>query len=396
MKRKAEALMMDKVARRNRIGEEVAHYKYRVAMCQRGIDGEAAVAIRASPDKLHARFHGLQTCGSVWHCPMCAPRIALERGEEAGRAIKSHWVSGGETYFATYTMQHEAGRFGFGQLQSQLHSFQKALAALKGSRAFRAVMDQAREIGTIRALEVTYGEINGWHTHTHELIFAGAHQMKLLRTVRCLWARQLLKRGLAGLRPGEYGSEVFRRLRALYRHCFTVQAGEAAAKYAAGFGWGVIEEMTMSHLKRGRGGVDDRGGFVPQRCRHATPWGLLNDECEGDRRSGDLWREYAVAFHGRRQLRWSNGLRAHFGLIELTDEEIAAAPETQCSEHVMEISPGQWRQILRYEARAEVLRIAAASGRDAVLKFIQELAAGPPPQHVGTFTHTVYPFRRAS
>ena len=383
LKRAAEGLLSDKENRIDRMGEPRPHFVYRVAMCHRGTDG-GAPTIKRSPNRLHARFGGLQTCGSVWHCPICAPKVAAVRRDEMNEAIGAHVRSGGEVYFLTYTMQHDAERFGQGKLAAELKDLKAALSRLKGLRAFGCIKDEVDYLGTVRAFEVTYGEMNGWHGHTHELVFAGPGQLSALRRIRGLWARLLIKRGLAGLKPGDCGIELRRKLRALLTRCFTVQPGQYAAEYVSKFGrepesergaWGIGSEMTRAHLKRGHGAEDG----TPQRCTHAGPWGLLNDFYDGDARSGDLWREYAIALQGTRQLYWSDGLKAHFfGIVERDDEDIAAEPDARCTEHVVEVGPLSWARVLQHDARFDLLRVAAERGAEGVRAFLAELEHAPP------------------
>lgn len=412
LKRQAERLLADKEQRISRDGHAVAAFTYRVAMCHRGTDGGPVVLYR-SADGRNARFAGVQTCGSVWHCPVCAPKIARTRRDEINRAIAAwlgpeSWNGDRHVYLATYTTQHSAADAGAGELGSILPRVAKALSKLKGSRAFRALMERAKSAGAIRGLETTFGELNGWHVHTHELLFAGragvlqhddrgrvqVWRSPVYRGMRRLWAETLLKHGLAGLRPGDIGAERFKRLRNLLRHCFTLQAGAYAAEYVATMGreperergsWGLGSELTKSHLKRGAE-LDGR----PQRCAHASPWSLLNDALDGDARSGELYREFAIAFQGRRQLYWSKGLKAELGITELDDEEIARAPDADCTEKVMEIGPSSWSLVIAHEARFAVLKAAADDGRAGVERLIAELEERPP-RYSGEFTVTGLP-----
>lgn len=392
LQRYAGRLLCDKVQRTNRAGEAVTGFRYRVPMCHRGTDG-GAVVVRCSGDGERARFEGLQTCGSVWHCPICAPKVAATRRDEMNLAI-ARWLRGykgekGRVYFLTYTMQHEAETYGQGKLELAVSALAAALSRFKGTRAYRELMAEAKAKGLIRALEVTYGEMNGWHVHTHELLFAGPGLLhtgesrtarlvewkSFLYKLRRLWARELIKRGIAGIRPGDTDAQRFGRLRALLRHCFTVQNGSYAAEYVAKFGrepesergkWGIASELTGAHLKRA------------QRCDHTTPWGLLNDAYDGDKRSGLLFREYALAFGGRRQLYWSNGLKSFFDVAEIADEEAARVEDMGCNEKVCEITPGRWSWVIAHEARFDVLRAAATGGKAAVDALIDALERAPP------------------
>ena len=90
---------------------------------------------------------------------------------------------------------------------------------------------------------------------------------------------------------------------------FQVQSAQAAGAYVAKFG--AAEELALQGQKRGRNG--SRG-----------PWQLLDDARDGCARSAAIWREYALAFRGRRQLVWSPGLKARFSIGETTDDEAAA------------------------------------------------------------------------
>lgn len=115
-------------------------------------------------------------------------------------------------------------------------------------------------------------------------------------------------------------------------------------------------DVTGSHSKQAKRG-------------NLTPFGLLEriatapeavDETTGlitrarNRRDLAIWQEWERASKGRRQLLWSNGLRALLGLdVERTDEEIAAAPE---GVEVLCISPAGYR---RLERAAQVPKLLA-------------------------------------
>ncbi len=73
----AARLMNDKI-RLNKAGDEISAFKYRVAMCHRGTQGDAP-RLYTNPKGNRAEYRGLQTCGSVWHCPMCAAKISSKR-----------------------------------------------------------------------------------------------------------------------------------------------------------------------------------------------------------------------------------------------------------------------------------------------------------------------------
>lgn len=368
-----------------RDGIERCGFKHRICMCQRGTTG-AEVTIKRAPNRKRAAFGGLITCGSVWVCPLCAPKVVNTRRDEMNLAI-SAWVRKAEVFFVTYTMQHDKETCGQGELKSALTKFAKTLSRFKGSRAVNLVKKNSGHIGTIRALEVTYGEMNGWHVHTHELMFCNSGALAEISKLKKLWARQLIKNGMSGLEAGDIGIEKFRKLRALLKRCLTVQPGDYAAEYVAKYGrepesmrggkWGIASEMTAAHLKRGRGG--QVGDDLPQRCGHVNPWGLLNDSLDGDKRSGVLFHEFGLAMKGSRQLYWSKGLKEYFfGVADRTDEEIAQDADARCTEHVITIGPISWGRVIAHRARWDLLQVAAINGREGVELFLNMLENAPP------------------
>lgn len=307
-------------------------------------------------------------------------------------AIAAWLKQGGAVYFVTRTMHHNAADNGQGELVATLAALAAVIDRHKAGRRYQAINASIGRKGSITAKEVTYGELNGWHPHTHELVFAAPGQLERLRSLRNDYVRQLVKRGLAGIKGGASRQERAERLRYLRRHAMTVQPGEFAAEYVAKFGcepererggrWGIGSEMTRAHLKVGR--RFDEG--TPQRCDHAGPWGLLNDALDGDDRSGVLWREYGQAFQGKRQLIWSKGLRAYFfGTVERSDEEIAASADARCTEDVLQLNGWEWSRVLAHDARWNVLRVAAVNGADAVRLYIQGLSVIDKPREDGRF-----------
>jgi len=93
---------------------------------------------------------------------------------------------------------------------------------------------------------------------------------------------------------------------------------------------------------------------------------------KGDTKAGALWRVYASAFEGRRQLYWSNGLKKLLSVAELSDEEIALKPEDEPALLLAQISDEQWKVIYRRKLESTILDLAEASP-DAMRQFLQSL-----------------------
>ncbi len=130
-------------------------------------------------------------------------------------------------------------------------------------------------------------------------------------------------------------------------------------------GWTESSELTKWHVKKGHSvrAVDD----------HVTPFGLLLCAQMGDWQAGALFVEYAKAFRGFKQLRWSPGLRELLQLEEeLSDEELVELQEEQ-AETLAEIGHSGWAVVLGNDARWELLNVARSGNIDQVIEFLELL-----------------------
>ena len=268
-----------------------------------------------------AHFGGLQTCGSVWLCPICGKRISETRRCELNQLLAWAREQGLRPVMLTLTARHGHGD----DLKQQLVAMKKAKQRLRQRKEWRRI--KGRIVGTVTATEVTHGK-NGWHTHFHEilLIEPTACEIEQARAVRAELAK--MTKGeekneafdAEGARIEREAMQVLDGLAAVWRACLTgvglsggraawhVQGAVAAGRYVTK--WGAGEEMTLSSAKDGKG-------------KGRTPLQLLAAAHDGDEEAGRLWQIYGIAFKGARQLVWSPGLKARAGIGEVSDEEAA-------------------------------------------------------------------------
>jgi hypothetical protein len=166
----------------------------------------------------------------------------------------------------------------------------------------------------------------------------------------------------------------------MHAHAFQFQGGNYAADYIAKFGrepsWSEADELTKSHSKVG--GRSTRGEG------HVTPFKLLEWYLAGDTKAGELFREYAIAFEGKRMLSWSPGLKKSLNVAELTDDQLADQDDPMPEEHLVSTLDGdEWRLVLERDARGELLYIAAKNGAQGVACFLIELREHRPRTHSG-------------
>ena len=313
-----------------------------------------AVDLFYSPATSSASFGGLVTCHSVWACPICAAKISERRRVEIQAAIASWESQGGSVVLLTLTHGHGP----CDPLAGLLLGEDRALKRFFGCRQGVELMRALGRVGHIRAWEVTHGRLravsNGWHPHFHILLFLRSSHFNLAWAEDWafrIWHNACRLSGLS-LPSRSYGVKL--------------EDGSRAAAYVSKMGledppsaWGLDAEMTKGHIKRARDGE--------------TPFDFLRACLAGeDPQARALFREFAGAFKGKKQLVWSRGLRDLFDLGEVTDEELAAVQEVDA--HILaSLSRDDWRLILRLDARGEILELARHGSLVPVQRFLQTL-----------------------
>jgi hypothetical protein len=331
--------------------------KSRTAKCLRTSYRKGGdVEIWYSPEHQSASFGGLVTCASVWNCPVCMAKITERRRVELQAAMIEAKAQGLHCYLVTLTHPHSR----FDPLAGLLTSEQQALTRFWGCRAVKGLFRDLDRVGHVRAWEVTHGRLrvisHGWHPHFHILLFL-SEPISDLRAVESLlfghWASACVRSGLE--RPSE-------------RFGVRLDDGSRAAEYVAKMGledakggWGLDSEMTKGHCKRSRDGE--------------TPLDLLRAYLadETDRQAARLFREYSSAFHGKRQLVWSRGLRDRLGLGKAADDKEVAAAHEDDAYLLSRVTREQWRLVLRFDARGELAEIARHGRVDVLDRFLESL-----------------------
>lgn len=318
----------------------------RTAKCLRIRAFKSEVQVWKSKEHGTASYAGLQTCGSVWACPICSAKIAERRRVELVHAMTMHKAQGGSVSLLTLTTPHQRGDV----LVDLLAQQGKALAGFLRDFTVKAVFTEMGYLGQVRALEVTHGrkapKNNGWHPHFHILQF---HEVKGSEADRKDWTVRLYLRWVAYCEKAGLGTPS-------YAHGIKLDDGEKAAQYVTK--WGLEDEMTKGHTKKGKAGGESPFDFL--RC-------VLADGT--DRQAAALFLEFATAFKGKQQLSWSRGLKARFTVDEKTDEQLCKEKEDRAVLLGL-LTVEQWRDVLKVDGRVVVLEIAARSGWSHVQKYL--------------------------
>jgi len=384
---------------------------HRVALCGFATaTGVSGVGVRVSDGV--AGFAGLQTCGSVWACPVCAAKIAARRSEELGEvlgwarreghtlamvtmtvshkrkdalrdvwdSVSSGWgsVTSGGVWNNAETDQEHAARLAVWESSGIAHEEAKQLGQNppRAPRGWHKRQppeikrgDKAKYgvLGWARAVEVTRG-VNGWHVHIHAvLVLEGRQQAHerayaLGRSMHGRWNKGIAKRGFTSSQ--EHGlrvdvSEGAERQLAEY----LAKAGEpekAVRNSVEKAGKTLAREATLGQHKTAK-----RGG--------RTPFQILTGLHLGDAEDWAVWTEWLRDSKGRRQLTWSAELRELAGLLaEEPDEEIAAEEMGSDDDTVLVLPIQSWRELRKdSDQLALILNLAERNLGELMLWLIE-------------------------
>lgn len=292
-------------------------------------------------------FSGLETCGSVWTCPVCAVKITERRRSDVREVIAKHLESGGGAVMVTLTIPHSR----FDRCEDLRKAVSTSWQKVQSGKGWKDRKTRCGLTGSIRALEVTHGQ-NGWHPHLHIVfLFSGASQDAHIQDfgqfIFQRWSRAVERDGHGLCSEKAFSVE-------------KIEDAEGVSKYCQK--WGAAEELTKAHIKNGRAGG-------------RSPWQILTDIKEdGSKRDKALFSEYASAFKGARQLTWTVGLRARYiEADEQSDEDIAGDPKCADIEkdRVMTIDGQVWKYVRRARAQAKFLNVADQGGSDAAIEMLK-------------------------
>ena len=125
----------------------------RTAKCLRIRAHDRDVQVWKSKKHKTASYGGLQTCGSVWVCPVCGAKVVERRRGEIQQAMAQHRACGGEVHLLTLTAPHTR----FDVLEELQAKLGKALNGFLADKTVKKTFKEMGYIGQIRGYEVTMG-----------------------------------------------------------------------------------------------------------------------------------------------------------------------------------------------------------------------------------------------
>jgi len=280
---------------------------------------------------LTAHVSNVFRCGSSWSCPLCAPVVRQRRAEEIDAGLRLHMGWGGGVLFLTLTLRHRKRD----TLASRLDVVAQCMnLVLKGSAWERRKLALGY-VGNIKAVEVTWGEANGWHAHAHVLLLFDAPVSEIARRDLETWVfnrwHRIAENRVLGTVTREHGVDLRQ----------VTSAGELGDYLTTiDSSWSPGLELARNDIKRW------------------SPFDLLTSLMEtGESRWRTLWLEYEAATFGKRSVKWSPGLRARLTGIETeaSDEQLAASEGIDLTLFRALIPTGQWNATVNNGTTGELL-----------------------------------------
>lgn len=302
-------------------------------------------------------FGSVMACGSRT-CPVCAPNIYganradITQAVAAWRHEKGHH---GVVLFGTMTVHHRLGDR-FADLKRSLSDCWAAVTS--GSSWLRDRRDHGVEYW-VRVFEEKWSPNTGWHLHIHYLMFVKhGHQSTADRLLKSMFVRWRAAAIAAGMKaPSMKGQD----LHEVTEDEAADVLGEYFAKQAS-TAQRSAEQLALELTMRD-------GKFTGESL---TPGELLTLAMAGDAHAQHLWAEYEEGMKKRRVIAWARGLRQAVGIgDELTDSDAAQLEGEELRRTVMEMRARQYRKVVAFRRRRELLQRVWADGPEAAVLWLR-------------------------
>ena len=117
-------------------GLDIPTKYHRTSLCKHACTGSAGVGINLLVEAKKGFYTGLQTCGSVWTCPVCANKIQEVRRLEIASAMKYFYHQKKQAVMITITFPHNKKQ----SLAELLSKFSEALKMFRKGGAWSRKM----------------------------------------------------------------------------------------------------------------------------------------------------------------------------------------------------------------------------------------------------------------
>lgn len=295
---------------------------------------QVTITMNTSEDASRAGLRGVQTCGSISACPVCATRKMVEYGENIRKALIWAEQNNLRPIMMTLTARHTRQM----TLKYFKDAFRDAYNMFQRHRHWRKLKESLNIVHSIISREITYGA-NGWHYHMHLLFFVPVSSVKhaqsktwQVQSMQSLWIDALENNGLDGIE----------------KTALDVSSGSKNKTYLAKLSFEVDKSGDLAYELTGNAN------------KGKTVWDFLAMAHYGDIGAQSLYLEYVEEMIGHKWITYSNGLLDASKDIELDSQPV---PKNQILHDWLTVDTKTWYAVARLNKVSVVIR-AAARWRD--------------------------------
>lgn len=295
------------------------------------------IKLPKDPDNRQARIGNVQTCGSVWSCPVCYEREALNEGLIIQKEIEYAKRNGLEPMMIVLTASHSKNM----PLSVSKGSFKSAWDSFNAHRQWKKFKKKYQVRYVIVNNDTTWTPANGWHYHKHLLLFLETDGIDLKEAfleadsvLTAIWQAQLENNGRSA--DSEHGLYVGER-------------GKAATDYMAKLGLTVTNDGKLSWEMTSSSTKDSY-----------NIWELLDLSMNSEKWATDLYLEYVHEMTGDN---WITHGRGKTNMKKLVEDFEMEGQQQETFTHWIKLSD-YWWDILRWSGDYRRILSVAARSRD--------------------------------
>lgn len=288
------------------------------------------ITLNNSESASSAGLAGLQTCGSICSCPVCATNKMVEYGQDIRKALIFAEQQNLRPIMLTLTARHTRQM----TLKYFKDAFKDAWNFFQRQRKWKEIKALMKIQHMIASREITHGD-NGWHYHMHILFFVPVSSVHHASSVT---------KESSGIQKTWMQSLEANNLDALDEIAAKLSGKNASDTYLAKLGFEISDSGDLAFELTGN---ENKG---------KTVFDLLEMAHYGDIGAESLYVEYVNEMQGHNWITFSHGFKALFQEIELENEPL---PENQKLHRWLHVDSRTWYAIARLNKVSQVVKFAA-------------------------------------
>lgn len=291
---------------------------------------EIYVTLNNSESASRAGLSGLQTCGSICSCPVCATRKMTEYGQDIRKALIYAEQQNLRPVMLTLTARHTRQM----TLKYFKDAFKDAWNFFQRHRDWKAIKKTLVIQHQIASREITFGK-NGFHYHMHIMFLVP------------VWS----------VRHATNATQESAKLQSLWMKALEANGLDAKDKVGANLSG---KNSSDTYLAKLGFEIDDNGDIAYELTgnenKGKTVFDLLAMAHYGDIGAESLYVEYVQEMQGHNWITFSHGLKDLIEDIELESEEL---PDNQKLHKWLQIDSHTWYAVARLNKVSHVVKFAA-------------------------------------